>query len=428
MPRLNAEDIKKTMAAKDKEALTSWYSTLLYHEGLRLQNQTFTPTGPWNEKTEREIRLRTFEAERESHMERLKENLSHLPGAYFDILYRMMHDFNTEEIRGLLDVNDKASFNDLYAAFREHDHDAFHRVLDKMSDGNFPIRDPHTVSEEYFHRVYRDFDLADLEQLDVETIDEATIAQTPEIKDNPRYSDKDRAVALKKEIARLEKAEKERVEARKSDQKSAKGYYQIYLRETGETRSKDEIKALGKQYDEYEKENKKLDAAMDSYFKVKLERDKLRAKLDILGELSSREQKKLQEYEQKTIQAGVNREVVKDRMIHDLDEKLAKEGKDPASPHNAMRRAQIMQGDTRYFPLETEAETKNTYAILFKRKAMPALPEREAAPAPTPAPVLQERRQLDLTSQVSDPVINPMQRSMDDNVPNPTKTLDDVTV
>ncbi len=423
MPRLEIADMKIAMTKAHKKQLSSWYENLLLSERMQLQNQTFEPSGPWDAKTVRDIELRTFDAECESRKQAFENSLTRIPGAYFDLLDQMTKTdaaFSEAAVKNLLDEGDPVSYDTLHDAFRNGNHEMLRSVMEQMVTGVFHIRDPHEKSVAYEERNYDLSPIGPIEEMEIEVLDEKLHGTSMTLSDI-QYTDKDRAVTLKKEIARLEKAEKDRVETRKNDQKGAKGYYQIHLREMEDRLSADQRKALDKRYSEYEKENKKLDAAKDSYFKAKLERDKLRAKLDIFGALSTREQKKLQEYEKKTVNALVNREMVKDQMLRDFDAKLERAGQDRESPHNEMRRAQIMKGETRYVPLENEEETRNVYVGIVERTELSA---RE----PVPEPTVPQRVQLDLSAQVSAPTQTQVTRATEEPVQTITRDIEDPIV
>jgi hypothetical protein len=137
-----------------------------------------------------------------------------------------------------------------------------------------------------------------------------------------------------------------------------------------------------RQYGGYEKENKKLDAANDVYYKAKLAFDKMEAKRQIIGTLTPREEKTYRALRESYAQATAKLATVKDQMVNDFRAKLLKEGKNPMSDHAMLRTEQIKSGDTTYMLLETTEATHQVYDI------QPSAPTREepAVNAPTQTP------------------------------------------
>jgi hypothetical protein len=378
MPNLNMADWKATIRKEHKEQLNAWYQ------------------GIWEREKE--------DVFAEQYKTSFRENLDRMPAAYYYLLENLTRSqypsgsnksFDPDELNGALkNLKDYAL---LVHSFHNKDHRQIQAVMESMVNGNISLRDPNALNERYMSENYRELDTDEIASYGFEIIDESTIAQTPEIKDSPRYSDKYREIAWKKEVARLEKVEKDRVSTLKDDKERSKNYFNLHLRlsQTDGAISQADVKNLNQKYSEYEKENKKLEEAIRSYHKVKLERDKLRAKQDILGKLSSRDAKKLAEYEKKTIKAVADRAAIKDQMLKNFDAKLAKEGQDPHSPHNKLRREQILQDNTRYFPLDNAEQTREVYSFVFEGKEMASRPINEQQHT---TPQNSNRKPLDLSN------------------------------
>lgn len=374
-----------------KEQLIAWYQSIWEQEKNDILAMQFDSTGPFSAEQEKEIRLRTLEADRESYMMDFQKNLDDMPAAYFPILEnltRTQERFDEEALRNEIPQNSDVIL--LVDCFHNKGHRQIKEMMERMVGRSVGLQNFDALNARYMEENYPELDYS------FEEIDAETISQTPEIKDNARYSKKDREIAWKKEVARLEKAEKDRVAALKGDKEYAKGEFNIYLRNSKETGviSKDEAKKLTKQYGEYEKENKKLDAAIDFYHKMKLERDKLHAKMEIFGSLSARDERKLAEYEQKVSTANANRAVVTNQTIRDFNEKIAKAGQDINSPHNRLRREQLQYGNTRYFPLADRETSKMVFKELVDGKTLTPVTQEMEQPS-----VLQEERgrRLDLS-------------------------------
>ena len=373
-----------------KEQLIAWYQSIWEQEKNDILAMEFESTKFFSPEQEKEIRLRTLEADRESYMMDFQKNLDNMPAAYYSILENLTRQERFDEEAFRNEVRNVSDANWLMIGFRNKEHQQIKEMMEQMTRENVGLRNFDALNARYMEENYRDIDHS------FEEIDMATIAETPEIKDSPRYSKKDREIAWKKEVARLEKAEKDRVASLKGDKAYAKAEFNIYLRESKETGviSKDEEKKLTKQYGEYEKENKKLDAAIDFYYKMKLERDKLQAKMEIFGSLSARDERKLAEYEQKVSTANANRAVVTNQTIRDFNEKIAKAGQDINSPHNRLRREQLQYGNTRYFPLADRETSKMVFKELVDGKTLTPVTQEMEQPS-----VLQEEhgRRLDLS-------------------------------
>ena len=373
-----------------KEQLIAWYQSIWEQEKNDILAMEFESTKFFSPEQEKEIRLRTLEADRESYMMDFQKNLDNMPAAYYSILENLTRQERFDEEAFRNEVRNVSDANWLMIGFRNKEHQQIKEMMEQMTRENVGLRNFDALNARYMEENYRDIDHS------FEEIDMATIAETPEIKDSPRYSKKDREIAWKKEVARLEKAEKDRVASLKGDKAYAKAEFNIYLRESKETGviSKDEEKKLTKQYGEYEKENKKLDAAIDFYYKMKLERDKLQAKMEIFGSLSARDERKLAEYEQKVSTANANRAVVTNQTIRDFNEKIAKAGQDINSPHNRLRREQLQYGNTRYFPLADRETSKMVFKELVDGKTLTSVTQEMEQPS-----VLQEEhgRRLDLS-------------------------------
>ena len=377
MPRMSVEDMKKPLSAQHKETLVAWYQSVLDAERQEIAAAQYENTPHWDAKKEKESRLETHEMQSASYVERFRKALHEMPSAYYYIFQEMTKpSIDADAVKDMLDT--KRDYALLESAFAEKNHTLIQKVMDDMVVGNLQLRDPKALSDRYSKENGRDFELnvddreqfkQGLEDLGIELVDSITIAETKEIKDNPRYSDKDRDFLLKKEIARLVQAEKNRVNALKSDKENAKGCFNVYLSQAqrASTLSRADAKKMNQQYSKYEKENKKLDTANDFYYKSKLECDKLRAKQEIFGKLTPKEEKKLLGYERKTMSAESKRAVVKDQLLKSFRDTLTAEAID--FPHNRMRMEQIRRGETRYFPLQDERETETIYANILERNA-----------------------------------------------------------
>ena len=141
-----------------KEQLIAWYQSIWEQEKNDILAMEFESTKFFSPEQEKEIRLRTLEADRESYMMDFQKNLDNMPAAYYSILENLTRQERFDEEAFRNEVRNVSDANWLMIGFRNKEHQQIKEMMEQMTRENVALRNFDALNARYMEENYQELD------------------------------------------------------------------------------------------------------------------------------------------------------------------------------------------------------------------------------------------------------------------------------